>query len=173
MKTELHYKIMKHLAPLAAEIAKPHLPSDTAFIPVPTSDNRLRMRGFNQTTIIASEMGNIFGIPVFDILHKNSSEAPQSAKNRTERLKIDSSLFSLKKNSKLPPTRFPVTLVDDICTTGSTLKACAHFLAAHGYTTITALALFRGKRKIEQKNTTYEAQPAQLLHPPEEQHPPD
>lgn len=188
IKTQLHYGIVKNLVSYALETARAYLPNQCVFVPVPTSQQRVRARGFNQTVIIARELGKLAGIEILDILKKEDTAEHQSGKSRKQRALLDSSQFSLKFSHSFSSDSFrrssvlrrPIVLIDDICTTGTTLNACATILRQAGYVDISGLALFRGKnhsslgrKSLPLKINPYIPQDEQLeqLSPHEEQPP--
>lgn len=145
VKSALQYKIVKEISSKAGEIALTYLPRDCLFVPVPTSPSRILKRGFNQTDIIAKAIGKYIGSPIVNLLEKVETREHQTGKNRADRKNIDRRLFYVSSASPKIPHHHPIVLVDDLCTTGSTLSACASVLSESGYREITALALFRGK----------------------------
>jgi ComF family protein len=168
IKSDLRYRIMKSLALQSAHIAKDLLPPGCVLVPVPTSPARQSKRGFNQTAVLVKEIGYELGIPVFNLLSKKETDEHQTGKKRMERLKIDRQAFFASKDHTSIPPHLPLVLVDDVCTTGSTLIACAATLADEGYDKISAMALFRGKRKdsFQKLRLTNQAPHPHPEHPP-------
>lgn len=107
-------------------------------IPVPLSPERLYERGFNQAYSLAS----LLNLPIDDILERAHAEK-QSKKKRTERLLTDSP-FHLKSN--LQTDRYnnkSLLLLDDIYTTGMTLRQVAKILIPIKPKSIISLTLAR------------------------------
>ena len=89
------------------------IPPKSSLVPIPISPKRLEERGFNQVTAFLQQDNFI------ELLEKENS-VKQSSLNRKERLESPNP-FRLKKGLKVPTK---VILIDDIYTTGSTVKAC-------------------------------------------------
>lgn len=109
-------------------------PFDTA-IPIPLSLERLYERGFNQAKLLA----DFLPLPHLDVLQRTHHEK-QSKKSRTERLAA-ANMFSVTNLSEIANKR--IVLVDDIYTTGSTLRHAAKLLLQNGATSVSALTLIR------------------------------
>lgn len=108
-------------------------------IPVPLSPERLYERGFNQAYSLAS----LLHFPIDDILERVHTEK-QSKKKRTERVLADSP-FSLRHN--IQRDRYAnkqLLLIDDIYTTGTTLRQISKVLKPLSPKSICALTLARG-----------------------------
>jgi len=97
-------------------------------IPVPLHPKKLKIRGYNQSEVIAKAMATELGIPLCtNVLKRNWHSASQTRKGKTARWENVANIFSLNdpeiiRNKKL-------LLVDDVITTGSTIEACANELS--------------------------------------------
>lgn len=100
-----------------------------ALIPVPLHISRLRSRGFNQSKLLAVEIGKQLEIPVLtDVVVKSratKAQAEQSLKQRQSNLKGS---FALKKRTPFKS----LAIVDDVVTTGSTANEIAKILKKNG-----------------------------------------
>ena len=98
-----------------------------AVAPVPLNFWRHCRRGYNQSAHIAAGAASAPGLPVIDALRarRHSSQTRLSATGRLEALK---GIFSARPDSLRGINH--LLLVDDICTTGATLYACAEALRA-------------------------------------------
>ncbi len=98
--------------------------------PIPVSNSRKKARGFNQSLIIAQTLCSFLGFPVVDILQKKDRGFPQ-AQITNMRLRLtnvkDSFLFSGKRSANPH-----ILLIDDVCTSGATLKEAARVLKKTG-----------------------------------------
>ena len=95
-----------------------------AIVPVPMHYLKKARRGYNQTDNIAQGISKVTGIPVYDILKMNRSRKTQTSLTLEQRLKNAENLFSIRDHlAKMMPES--ILLVDDICTTGTTLGAAA------------------------------------------------
>lgn len=100
-------------------------------IPVPIHNNRKRKRGYNQSELIAKEIGKKLNIPVIsNCLVKIKNVVPQSTLNKEQRKQNIKGVYQVKKEETIKGKR--IVLVDDIFTTGSTLEECSKMLKQAG-----------------------------------------
>ncbi len=93
-------------------------------IPVPLHPAKKRIRGYNQSEMIAQGISEITGKELrTDILLRTKFTETQTKKNLEERRKNVGSAFKVVKPEYL--TGKHILLIDDVVTTGSTLIACA------------------------------------------------
>jgi competence protein ComFC len=104
-------------------------------VAIPLSKERLYERGFNQAKLLA----DFLPIPQLEVLQRTHHEK-QSKKSRLERLTA-SNVFSLTESSKIDNRNF--LLIDDIYTTGSTLRHAAKLLIQNGADSVSSLTLIR------------------------------
>lgn len=96
-------------------------------VPVPMYRENLRNRGFNQAELIAKEVGRILDIEVrTDIVTKNRKTLPQKELSKAQRKVNLRGAFSVTDKSEVKNKR--ILIIDDICTTGSTLSEIANLL---------------------------------------------
>lgn len=96
----------------------PLLPDDFVVVPAPTSPAHRRLRGFDHTLYFARVFAHERKLTCTRLLVRHGNET-QHFKNRTERLAQP--VQSLEVIGKVPQN---VLLLDDIYTTGATLRAC-------------------------------------------------
>lgn len=112
-------------------------------IPVPLHRKRLRERGYNQSLLVARQVGKSLDISVLPQgLIRTRPTNPQSLLNANTRQKNVHGAFMINHN--LLPQR--VILIDDIVTTTSTARACSALLSQHGHT-VAVVALGRASLK--------------------------
>lgn len=117
-----------------------HLKAD-ALVPVPLHTSRLRERGYNQSQLLANEVGTFFNLPVdTDTLQRVRKTKSQMELGINERRQNVLDAFACR-SKKL--TGQKVLLIDDVCTTGSTLDACATALKEGGAASVWGLTLAR------------------------------
>lgn len=100
-------------------------------IPIPLHKSRLRERGFNQSLEIAKPIAKIFRIPINKyecIRHKNTE--PQSLLRSKERKENIHNAFSIK--SSFIGRYEHVAMIDDVITTGDTVREFCHQLQRAG-----------------------------------------
>lgn len=121
--------------------------SDAVILPVPLHKNRIKMRGFNQSTEIARHLGPVIGIPIRQTLVQRTRETfPQAQlQSRQERFQNIRGAFSLNlpAGENAPPT---VIIVDDVWTSGSTMKEIARVLKRNGVQKVLAFTIARQNR---------------------------
>lgn len=105
----------------------------TVLIPIPLHPVRLRERGFNQSLLIAREIAARYDVPVLDsYLQRVKNTLPQSSLSHEQRPVNISGAFIMRR--PLPRHVKHVILVDDVWTTGSTIKEAAQVLvSSFGY----------------------------------------
>ncbi|MCX6740108.1 MAG: ComF family protein [Candidatus Parcubacteria bacterium] len=108
------------------------------FIPVPLHKKRLLLRGFNQSELIALQLKEATGIEVSNIIERIKNTQTQINLKRSERQQNVKEAFCLKSN--FDNTKKAI-LIDDVITTGSTLKECAQALYQAGFTEIYGLVI--------------------------------
>lgn len=113
---------------LAREAAKEYIPHDffntiDLIIPVPLHPKRLRERGFNQSEWIARGLSCETGIPV-DTTHLKRviDNAHQANLMGFDRMTNVQNIFEVNHPEEL--YRKHILLVDDVITTGATLRSC-------------------------------------------------
>lgn len=100
-------------------------------IPVPMYKTNLKQRGYNQAELIAKYIGRFLGIKVCcDVVIKNRKTPAQKNLTRLQRKTNLKDAFSITDISKVKNKR--IIIVDDICTTGSTLSEITNLLIKSG-----------------------------------------
>ncbi|MGX9806672.1 ComF family protein [Exiguobacterium acetylicum] len=102
-------------------------------VPIPLSRDRLSERKFNQAEEIAKQMNGKVTLAL-----KRDEGTPQSKKSREERLKRSNPFHVTKEVAGKN-----ILLVDDVYTTGVTLRQAMVRLKEAGASEISAVTLFR------------------------------
>jgi ComF family protein len=111
-------------------------------IPVPLHPARLRTREFNQSLLLADQLGRHLSRPVSATnLVRTAATEPQTALSRQARLRNLRNAFTIRRPHDLAGKR--ILLVDDVFTTGTTLNECAKALRKSGSGQVFALTLAR------------------------------
>ena len=117
------------------------------FIPVPLHRKRLNYRGFNQAEIIANAVARRMSdgkAEVIGLLERAIETQQQAKLNKEERHKNLKGAFVMSKNCVHQySSKNLYFLVDDVCTTGSTLENCAEVLKSNGFEKIYGLVIER------------------------------
>jgi ComF family protein len=112
-------------------------------VPVPLHAARLRERGYNQAALLGCELARRTGLAVDEqTLVRQRATAPQVDLNAEQRKENVHDAFCCSSNA-LAGKR--VLLIDDVCTTGATLEACAVALHEGGARSVQALMLARAR----------------------------
>jgi len=105
--------------------------NDIIFVPIPLHPKRLRWRGFNQSELLAQEINQKLNIPVVNnLLIRTKYALPQVKVQKSfQRWKNINNVFglNLEMNSGIVRNKI-IIIVDDISTTGATLKEAARIL---------------------------------------------
>jgi ComF family protein len=114
-------------------------------LPVPLSAQRLGSRGFNQAEILARPLAEATGWPLEGgLLVRARDTQPQvELPHRARRRNVEGA-FSVACPDAVVGRR--VLLIDDVCTTGATLEACAVPLLDAGAAGVWGLVIARAMR---------------------------
>ena len=130
---------------LACEILERDDVCFDAVIPVPLSKKSLKKRGYNQSLLIAKRIADYFEVPCFsDLLIKTKETKRQSELKLDLRKKNIKGAFSVCNPERLDGLH--ILLVDDIFTSGSTMREAAKVLSPYA-DNITAFTIARAKLK--------------------------
>jgi competence protein ComFC len=109
---------------------------------VPLHKERLKMREFNQSLLLASPISKEFSITLANTLEKKHKTRYQNELLKSERLKNLDGAFSIRPGADIKDKN--ILLIDDIMTTGSTLGECAKTLLNGGAKNVKCFTLARG-----------------------------
>ena len=141
---ELKYRNLRGLAPVLAGFLDDYVRANgiegDVLVPVPLHPRRLRQRGYNQSELLARELGKLAGMPVLSgTLVRTRHTAPlartATVEERRERVR---DVFAAGGGQAAGKS---VILVDDVSTSGATLSAAAAALKAAGAARVTGLAV--------------------------------
>jgi ComF family protein len=111
-------------------------------VPVPLHTKRLKERGFNQSLILAKEIARRFAIEIdFTVLTRKADTAPQVNLKRDQRRENVKGAFEIRKPETIKGKN--ILLVDDVYTTGSTVRECAKVMIKGGATEVAVLTATR------------------------------
>lgn len=112
-------------------------PGDFFLVPVPPRPEKVRSGKLDQVGVIAEALAR-FGFRHRRPLVRLPGGGQQKLLDRAERLKNASASYALAPSGQIPGR---VVLLDDVCTTGATLEACAKLLIQAGAEVIGAIVL--------------------------------
>lgn len=118
------------------------LPKDAYLVPIPLHKKRQNWRGFNQAEVLAeaiSEKTNWKLIP--DLLIRIKQTKPQADLIEEERKKNVRGIFNLNPKYQIQNSKYPYILIDDVYTTGSTIREACKVLKRNGAKVIWGLTV--------------------------------
>lgn len=144
-----YLRIRSAAEPLAALVAEalaehPWFYEHALLVPLPLHARRERVRGFNQTKLIAQSLEKyIPTLPMIGtkILVRTHARTPQAELDSWHaREKNIAGVFTVLQNTALDPHR-PIILLDDVVTSGATAREAARVLYKHGARHVRILAV--------------------------------
>ncbi len=118
--------------------------SGFVLVPIPLTLRRKMNRGFNQSELLAKEIGKFLNCPVINLLKRKKFISPQVEISDWQKRKENiTGAFAL--NDKLQMTNYKkVILIDDVATSGATLEEAATVLNQAGIKEIYGLVVAKG-----------------------------
>ncbi len=111
--------------------------TDTVVVPVPLHPHRKARRGYDQADLIASKLARRLGLPMTRVLSRQRNTRPQTDLQGTAARAVNlRDAFIVDRPDLVAGKR--VLLVDDVTTSGNTLRSAARTLAAAGPTGLSA-----------------------------------
>ncbi|MEB3122508.1 MAG: ComF family protein [Snowella sp.] len=116
-------------------------------IPVPLHVEKQKERGFNQAELIAKAFCHITRYPLHNegLVRIRNTDALFNL-NPQERQSQIKQAFCLSQGFPQPPRKQPILLVDDIYTTGTTVRECVKVLNAHQFPVLGVVAIASARR---------------------------
>lgn len=141
---KLKFERAKAAAKLIAEYIHqntPNLPPETLVTYVPTANRRVRLRGYDQSKLVAQRLARLRRLKCAPLLVRHG-HSRQVRSSRTARAKQAAENYTAKHETIPYQT---VLLIDDILTTGATIEAAAKVLRKAGVKHVNA-AVFAQKQ---------------------------
>lgn len=116
----------------------------TLLVPVPMHPRRQRERGYNHSALLAHHIGQVLHLPV-------DERALQRVRNTEQQARLDdpearrANVHGAFKANSRRANAGQIILIDDIFTTGATLRECALALRVTGVQDVAALTLARAR----------------------------
>ncbi|MCX8008919.1 MAG: ComF family protein [Patescibacteria group bacterium] len=115
---------------------------DATVVPIPLHPTRLRYRGFNQAAVFGKALAHVCNLSFTDALlrRKRSSRPQVEMKTKKERIKNINDMFEVCEKTSIPSV---VLLVDDVFTTGATMRDATKALKRCGVKTVWGFTIAR------------------------------
>jgi len=143
------YSYLENMADLLVDILEKqsrrlYLPPNTIITNVPLHKKKKRIRGFDQTAILAKKLALRLELDYQPLLRRTRYTRAQAGLAKKERQENMADAFTLNKTAPLKQIQGAVEnilLIDDVTTTGSTLNQAAKALKSAGYKKVYCLAI--------------------------------
>ena len=113
---------------------------DFIIVPVPLHPKRLRWRGFNQAEILGNALVKILGNSTdINLIKREKTTIPQTKLTQEERQKNIQNAFTITENANLAGKK--ILLIDDVVTSGATLRELARIIKKSGADSVWAVTL--------------------------------
>jgi ComF family protein len=130
------------LAHLLIEYVNRHPVPGDVLVPVPLHTKRVKERGYNQSALLAAELGKLSGLPIVDdSLERRVATSPQARTATVDERRKNVSDAFVCRDQRLRDRQ--VILIDDVSTSGATLNACASALKQSGAASVWGLTVAR------------------------------
>lgn len=111
---------------MAAQLIELGWPLPDILIPVPMSATHYLGRGFNQSELLATQLGTMINRPTHSALGRLSGDYSQAGLTKFQRATLSKKRMQLLLSNELKGKTLLV--IDDVMTTGQTLRCCAEIL---------------------------------------------
>jgi ComF family protein len=142
-------KVESLAQPLSALLVRA-VPRDQNFdavIAIPMHWRKQWERGFNQAELLAAPIARRYGLKQGTNLRRQRYTVAQASLTEAQRLKNLERSFCVKRAAEVSGKR--ILLIDDVFTTGTTLRTAAEALKAAGAAHVSALTLARVDRRFD------------------------
>lgn len=140
---EIKYRGTYDLVAELVEIWAPKRPENEILVTsVPMWRGKRIKRGYNQAELIAKEVARRWGVEYRELLIRRRETRPMYGLDRkSRRLNVDNA-FSIITNDQLTITKDQkVILIDDVWTSGATMRECVQVLKQAGWEKVFPMAL--------------------------------
>ncbi|MBI5665641.1 MAG: ComF family protein [Nitrospirae bacterium] len=138
-----YHNVIRLSKPLSDILLRIETPRVDAVLPVPIYKKRLRQREFNQSALLAKHLAKGTGSTlVLDSLVKMKDTKPQVGLSSNERRENMRNAFGIQNREAIEGK--DILLIDDVSTTGATIRECSKVLKKAGAGSIHALTLAHG-----------------------------
>jgi ComF family protein len=139
------FDAIDELAKKILETRKLELPAKTIITFVPMFKRKERERGFNQAELIARKVGELTELEILPLLEKTRNTVSQTNLGKAERFANVKGSIRLKDDwlTQLSNRLNTILLVDDVWTSGATMRECARVLKRAGAKRVFGFTLAR------------------------------
>ncbi len=113
-------------------------------VPVPLGKARERSRGYNQSMCIAqmvAQTDSVVTLPSHPLLRRDRETKPQTSLDRADRVANVIGVFSVDQQVLANYPNVPILLLDDVVTTGATLREARKTLLEAGATKVVGVGV--------------------------------
>lgn len=110
---------------------------------IPQSFLRTKLRGYNQSELLAQELGRLLSQPVVSLLKKPHFTLSQTQQKVDDRLNLPQNTFQKANEDSLEQKE--ILLIDDVYTTGATVATATRVLQKAGAKKVYALTFARAE----------------------------
>jgi len=135
----------REIAGVLAELLNrtlPDLPKDTVVVPVATASAHVRQYGFDHAYLLAKKFAQKRRLKCQKLLIRTNNQTQHFLK-RAEREKAVKNAFQIRRNAQIP---IRVLIIDDVMTTGATLRAVRALLKRNGVKKITIATICTSRK---------------------------
>jgi ComF family protein len=126
--------------------------SDTILVPVPMHPDKETKRGFNQAEVIANEISKVHDVKVEKLLKKVVSGIDTARLSVQVRKELIKTMYGIDETAEVEGKR--IVLVDDVITTGETVKTCKKLLEDAGTKEVKILTLAKTEKRTSKEPVT-------------------
>lgn len=120
-------------------------------VPVPMTEKRIKIRGYNQAEVLAREFCEITGLPLnTEVLIKTKDTGEQKELTMLQRQQNIKDAFCVTDKNLVKNRN--VLIIDDVMTTGATASACAHVFKKSQAKQVFIITIAHGKPNIPSQN---------------------
>lgn len=115
---------------------------------MPVNKRSMKTRGYDQTLEILKELCKKAEIPYVTVISKKSEAGDNALERKSREMRISESKYEPK--AKAPDIKGKnILLLDDVLTTGATLRECTNILLNSGAASVSCAVLASGRGDIE------------------------
>lgn len=117
---------------------------NTVLIPVPLHYSRFLQRRYNQSAVLAREVGRLANLPLeYNLVYRSKKTAQQVGLSASQRRRNIEGAFTVRNNFLEKLAGRSIIIIDDVYTTGVTCNTLARTLKRAGATNISVLTFAR------------------------------